>query len=175
MKLFIGVFAVCVLLVPAIFLGQRKGVEPHKLSAPTYYIVVAGHLEDDNTVRIQGASSLPVGANIAVELGDGRKLTSDRECIAVDERGFFKREVHSKKGMEFSGNQSISAVFSTTYPCKQPPSVLAVVGKKGQYLGNDNYDDKIDVGMEWTPGMFDNPQLYQASGYFGLSTDGRLE
>jgi hypothetical protein len=57
----------------------------------------------------------------------------------------------------------MDAVFRTD-ECEQLEGVLQVVGKHGQYLGNDNYDNKIDVHMQMTPGMNKNPQLFQESG-----------
>jgi hypothetical protein len=54
--------------------------------------------------------------------------------------------------------------------------VLAIVGNKGQHLGNDNYDDSADITMAETPGMFENPQLNQSSGwYFGIEAMDRVE
>jgi hypothetical protein len=151
------------------------------LSAPTYYLAIKADLEDSDTIRVRGATNLPAGAKIAVGVGEligdfGLKPYSDGACATVNDKGLFELELHTKSGMKFRRNLNAGADFSVNGACKQPPSVLAVVGKKGQHLGNDNYDDAADTTMAETPGMFENPQLYQSSGWhFGLGVNVRVE
>jgi hypothetical protein len=151
---------------------QNSQPRPSILQAPTYYIVVHGHLKDEDTIAVRGASNLPPGSMILIQVGDGTKPLAERTCVGVGKEGLFLRELHPVAGIKFkfSTGLGIDAIFRTS-ECEQPDGVLQVVGKHGQYLGNDNYDNRIDIHMQWTPGMIDNPQLFQESGwYFGLRT-----
>lgn len=153
-------------------LPQKERRTTFILRAPTYYIVVDAHLQDDSTIIVRGASSLPTGSRIAIQAGDGTEFVSESNCASVGEEGFFVQNLRPAKGVRFkwSPNLGVDAVFRTT-ECQQPKSVLQIVGKHGQYLGNDNYENKIDVHMQMTPGMNKNPQLFQESGwYYGLRT-----
>lgn len=155
---------------------KTSQAKPSILHAPTYYIVVHGRMKDENTIVVHGASNLPPGSMILMQVGDGTKPLAERICVGVGEDGLFLRELHPIAGIKFrfSPRLGIDAIFRTT-ECGQPDSVLRIVGKHGQYLGNDNYDDKIDIHMQWTPGMLNNPQLFQESGwYFGLLTSAKV-
>jgi hypothetical protein len=138
----------------------KAASEPKVLHAPTYYIAVTGSLESSDTIRFHGASNLPAGAEISIEVGEFQgsaiRATAKSDCVSVNESGLFRGEIQSGKGKAFHSRTTMRADFNT-YSCKQPASVLSVVGKKGQYLGNDNYDNAHDVGMGWTQGMFNNP------------------
>jgi hypothetical protein len=158
--------------------SQTNPKQHRTLPAPTYYIAAEGQLWDENTVRVRGASNLPIGANISIQVaeftGDGWKDYSESLCVTLTGDGLFKGEVRPKPGMKFRRNLIVWAAFATNL-CKQPSTVLKVVGKKGQYLGNDNYDNVIDVSMTQTKGMLNNPQLFQTSGwFFGLEAINRL-
>ena len=132
---------------------------------------MTGDVFDSTTVRFHGASNLPAGAQLSIELGnyEGKPPSHQPpECVSVDEKGLFRGEFHAPKSASFHRGQVLDATFAT-YLCKQPSNVLGAVGKKGQFLGNDNYDNAHDVAIGWTEGMFNNPQLFQVSGwYFGL-------
>ncbi len=165
----------CISLASVICLCQESKNPSHRLAAPTYYIAVAGDLEDANTVRIRGASNLPGGANIAVSINTGERVYTDKVCIPLDRGGLFTQELDPKKGMKFERGLLVSAAFLTNL-CKQPETVLSIVGKKGEHLGNDNYDNSVNVESGETKGMTNNPQLVQVSGwFFGLSAQATLE
>ena len=174
MKLWLVVFTMMLSSLPALPESPRPG--RGRLHAPTYYIVVSGQLLDDNTILVRGASSLPPGSRIAIQAGDGIKSASESACVSIGEDGLFSQKLHPIEGGRFkwSSNLAIDAVFRTNQ-CEQSDGVLQVVGKHGQYLGNDNYENRIDTHMQMTPGMINNPQLFQESGwYFGLSASARV-
>lgn len=153
--------------------GQTRN---RRLKAPTYYIVIDGRLRDSGTIVVRGALSLPPGSEVSTQAGDGTKFVTERKCATVGEDGLFSQELHPSNGGTFkwSPQLSIDATFLTT-GCRQPIKVLQIVGKHGQYLGNDNYDNKIDIHVQMTPGMDKNPQLFQVSGwFFGLTTSVRV-
>jgi hypothetical protein len=175
------ILTICIAVTFAAASSQTP-VAPHRkpLVAPTYYIVVEGHDEDDNTIRVHGASNLPAGANTWVQVTEfegsgGWKDYSESVCVPLGETGILRQEVHPKQGMKFRSSLIVRAAFRTNL-CDQSAAVLGVVGKKGQYLGNDNYDNAIDVSMADTKGMNDNPQVFKGSGgFFGLATIGRVQ
>jgi hypothetical protein len=171
-------------LIAAVLLSSAEVANPQsrrKLSAPTYYLAIKGDLESSDTIRVRGATNVPVGAKIGVVVGQfigdfGFEPYADGVCATVNEGGLFEIELHAKPGKEFRRSLIAAASFGVNGGCKQPASVLAIVGKKGQHLGNDNYDDAADTSLAETSGMFENPQLNQSSGwYFGLEAIARVE
>lgn len=159
----------------AIFLyllsGTVSGQNARKLSAPTYYIAVSATFDYGNVVRVRGASNLPPGSRIALQvfaMPDLSKPESDKLCTTVSKDGLFHDELAENASTR--DGLILTADFATN-SCKQPDGVLQVVGKHGEHLGNDQHVTLDEVEMGETPGMIQNPQLYQSSGwYFGLST-----
>ena len=150
-----------------------------KLTAPTYYIATTAKYWDQITIKFRGASNLPAGAAVSIYVAeidhDGWREFSDAVCISVDEEGFFNGTIQPKRGINFPKSALFLIASFAANECKQPPAVLQIIGKKGQYLGNDNYDNAVDVAMRETDGMIHNPQLGQGSGwYFGLSSISRV-
>jgi hypothetical protein len=89
---------------------------------------------------------------------DAWKDYSNEVFLPVDEKGFFDGQIQPKKGVVFHRNLILLAEF-TTYRPKQPASVLKIVGRKGQELGD----------------LLTNPQIYQVSGpYYVLETIARV-
>ena len=130
---------------------QDSGQRP--LSAPTYYLVA--RVKDCNSamVEVLGATNLPTYSQVTVQIADfessGWKYFSDEVATGVDAKGYFAVSVSSRKGFSFHQNM-LAVVSFMPYRPSQPPEVLKVVGKKGQFLGP--YGD-------WT-----NPQLGMVSG-----------
>jgi hypothetical protein len=177
-----GVLDACLIaamLVSGASAGQCQSRK--SLTAPTYYLAIKGSLESSDAIRVRGATNLPPGAEIWVGIGQfvgdfGLQPYTDGGCATVRENGLFELELHPISGMKFRRSLIAVAGFCVNGGCKQPKNVLAIVGKKGQHLGNDNYDDAMDTTMAETPGMFENPQLSQSSGwYFGLEAMNRVE
>ncbi len=164
------------LIAASIMFVQDTRTSRRTLNASTYYIVISGHLLDENTIVVRGASNLPPRSKIRIQVGDGARFVSESICASVGDEGLFRYELRpiGSAKFKFSPTLAMDAFFRTD-ECEQPEKVLQIVGKHGQYLGNDNYDGKIDIHMQMTPGMINNPQLFQESGWdFGLSTSARV-
>ena len=141
------------------------------LSAPTYYIAaeVVGCSQDTDKLEFRGATNLPQGALIGASVVDftsGTKSYSDEMYVPVDEAGFFAGELGAKKGMHFRYGITLQVVFAPFRP-KQPDSVLKVIGKHGEKLGQvANIKVKVSEGFE-RPAA--NPQVMHWSGdIYGL-------
>ncbi len=154
--------------------------QPKKLNAPGYYIAVYATRDYEGVISVRGASNLPVGAKIALEV-EGAVPVNSRglpvpTCVAVDQKGLFlaelqvAKDVYQKKGL-------ILDAFFVTNQCAQDPEVIRVVGHHGELLGNDDRPVTMEeVEQGETPGMRENPQLFQMSGwYFGIAAIARLD
>lgn len=89
------------------------------LSAPTYYIAVSARPQDAQHVRFEGASNVPPGAKISVNVakfsGYGWTRYSADSCISVNDEGLFAGQLTQKPGLEFppSGDLVVAATFQT--------------------------------------------------------------
>ena len=144
-------------------LSQRPNPSPpaKPLSAPTYYIALTVRSCDPTFVEFRGASNLPTGSMLGLMVndfdGNGWREYSDEVFVPLNESGFFDGRVRPKKDMRFHKNLILIAEFTTFRP-PQRQSVLQIVGKHGEHLGD-----------------FDNPQLGQVSGpYYLLDTIARI-
>jgi hypothetical protein len=155
--------------------------QPKKLYAPGYYIAVSAAREYEGAVRVRGASNLPVGAKIGLEVEElvpenGRKPLSTLTCVAVDQRGLFRAELQITKDVYQKKDLVVDAIFLTNQ-CAQDQEVIRVVGRHGELLGNDGRPVTMEeVERGETPGMQENPELFQVSGwYFGISAIARVD
>lgn len=163
-------------------LSAAGGVgQPKKLYAPGYYIAVDATREYEGVVRVRGASNLPVGSKIGLQVEElvpenGRKPLSTLRCQAVDQRGLFSAELQVTKESYQKRDLIVDATFLTNQ-CAQDQEVTRVVGHHGELLGNDGrVVTKEEVERGETPGMQENPQVFQISGwYFGIGTIGRVD
>jgi hypothetical protein len=167
------VTAVCAVVATVTLFGQAQSRKP--LSAPTYYIVaeVFDCEPDPNYIEFRGASNLPPGALISATVADFNldawKDYSEEVHVPVNEAGFFAGRIVPQKGMRLGRNQTLVVTFTTFRP-KQPDSVLAIIGKKGEKLGEVENVYIKEIGR---PSV--NPQLLQVSGwYYGLETIARV-
>ncbi len=172
--------AACVIGGIACFAADGVG-QPKKLNAPGYYIAVDATREYEGVIRVRGASNLPVGSKIGVEVEelvpeDGRKPLSTLTCAAVDQKGLFRAELQVAKDVYQKKGLIVDAIFLTNQ-CTQDPEVIRVVGHHGELLGNDGRPVTMEeVEQGETPGMRENPQLFQMSGwYFGIGAIARLD
>ncbi len=155
--------------------------QPKKLSAPGYYIAVLAQREYEGAIRVRGASNLPAGAKIWLEVDeiagqDGWNARSAQVCAVVGQNGLFGSELQVTKEAYQKPLLILRAAFLTN-ACSQDQKVLQVVGRRGEYLGNDAHPVTMhEVEMGMTPGMLQNPQLFQVSGwYFGIAAIARVE
>lgn len=166
--------AVCVCLGVACSAAGGAG-QARKLYAPSYYIAIRAQREYEGAIRVRGASNLPPGAKIGLQVEElvpetGRKPLSTLMCQAVDQSGLFSAELQITKETYQKRGLIVDAIFLTN-ECSQDQKVLQVVGRHGEFLGNDAHHvtmDEVSNGM--TLGMVQNPQLFQVSGwYFGVA------
>jgi|SRR5271155_2435609 len=166
----VGIWMAAVLATTAV-LWPGQPPQQKQFLAPTYYLaaMVNDCEPDPNYVEFRGASNLPPGAVISTEVADldGWKPYSNRVYVPVGKEGFFSGKIEPRNGMRFRQNLILRVVFQTNF-AKQPPSVLAILGKKGEYLAGvqNPMEHPYDLA-----GLSNNPQLYQVSGwYYGLET-----
>ena len=169
-------------VIGGISFSAASGVgQPKKLNAPGYYIAVDAKREYEGVIRVCGASNLPVGAKIGLEVEElvpenGRKPLSTLTCAKVDQKGMFHAELQVSKDIYQKKGLIVDAIFLTNQ-CVQDPEVVRVVGHHGELLGNDSRPVTMEeVEQGETPGMRENPQLFQMSGwYFGIGAIARLD
>jgi hypothetical protein len=151
-----------------------------RLPAPSYYVSVFAQREYGDTVRVKGASNLPPGAAVALEViatnGDGWTEYSKAVCVATSKEGVFNQEMNISSELPHRTDLFVRATFLTN-ACKQSAHVLQVVGHHGELLGNDGRPITMEeVERGETPGMQKNPELFQVSGwFFGISAIARVD
>jgi hypothetical protein len=111
-----------------------------QLAAPTYYIAARVRYDGDpNKLRVIGASNLPSGARLLVNvyryIGEGGKPLSESAGAVLDSHGFFETSVHPTKGNKFEHNLACDVLFMPYSNPPQPQSVLQIVGSHGEHLG----------------------------------------
>jgi hypothetical protein len=135
------------------------------LPAPTYYIAVDGRKCEPDSITIMGASNLPSGAVLAIEVEN-----SDPTYITLPVSGWFEKDIHAKGGMSFHAGLTVRAYFQIAYyrGPRQPTNVLRVVGLKGWRLAAVR---NPAAHFDQLSGLSHNPQLFQTSGwYYGIQT-----
>ncbi|HWG20708.1 MAG TPA: hypothetical protein VG225_09260 [Terracidiphilus sp.] len=154
--------------------------QPEPLSAPTYYISIRAQHEYDQVIRVRGASNLPHGARVSLQVlamnGDAWKTYSESKCVAINDKGLFDQEINLSVGDHYRSSLLVMATFLPN-ECTQNAHVLHMLGSHGEFLGHDDHRvtmDEVENGE--TRGMAENPQLFQVSGwYFGISALARIE
>lgn len=116
--------------------GAQKVVARH--TAPTFYIAASAAFVSPDYLFVRGASNLPAGAKLIVNIYDCCEKTDlvlNQDSIAVvGKDGFLETKEIPKPGMHFHPHLHGAILFMVTYP-DQEPSVLRVVGKTGEKLG----------------------------------------
>ena len=144
----------------------KSQTKPHRLLAPTYHVTVEAQRSESDNIHFRGASNLPAGSNIAIQVTDfyhaGWNDYSDLLCASLDERGFLEGDIYLKKGMKFHTNLILRANFGTQL-CKQPSKTLEILGKHGEQLANVE-DSKVPY--EELDSHSHNPQLIRWSGWY---------
>lgn len=173
--------AILALGIAACALSEAAGTQgTPRLSAPTYYIAVSAQLDVGDIVHLRGATNLPAGASVALQIvapnGGGWKEYSKVACVVTSEGGLFDQDLDIPVGLPHRTDLFARATFLTN-ACKQSVRVLQVVGGQGEFLGNDAHRPTMhEVEMAFTPGMAKNPQLFQVSGpYFGIEAFARVD
>jgi hypothetical protein len=110
------------------------------LRAPTYYIAAKVTYDGQpSELHVVGASNLPNNARLSFYvyryIGEGGNTINESATAVVSDGGFFEATLHPSKGQEFQHNLVCGVVFATHTDPPQPPSVLRVVGNRGEHLG----------------------------------------
>lgn len=116
------------------------------LGAAGYYLAVKARLQDDDLIDVFGASNLPPGSIVTINIydyiGEGSHILNEPSMIGIGDDGTFRAGVQSAKGKKFKANDVCDVVFSANYP-KQPSSVLEVVGPSGRNLGKAGMNPQV--------------------------------
>jgi hypothetical protein len=121
------------------------------LTAPTLYIAASGEYNKySTTLDVKGASNLPPGSRLIVELADfaGYKssILSEDRSVVLNEGGLFEIILRPLPGKRFKDNMVCYITF-IPHDIPRDSSVLKVVGENGELLGIEN-----------------NPQVHKNSG-----------
>lgn len=111
-----------------------------RLWAPTYYIAARVTYDGrPGELHVLGASNLPAGASVSLFvsrfMGEGSSTINESATAVVGKEGLFEATLHPTKGNKFEHNLVCDIVFATLTDPPQPPSVLQVVGNRGEHLG----------------------------------------
>lgn len=116
--------------------GETKSLRP--LTAPTYYIAAEVRECYTDKIILRGTSNLPEGSLIDIKVSDfdgsGWKDYSPAVSAHLDKSGYFSAEVTPSPKLTFRNNLVATVFFSPGYD-KQPATVLSVVGRHGENLG----------------------------------------
>ncbi len=90
------------------------------LVAPTYYIAANAEYRDSHEIWLRGASNLPAGAVLVVDVqnyvGEGSQILGVRALPRVGKDGFFDATLTPQPKMEFKHNVVCLVSFSPDYP-----------------------------------------------------------
>jgi hypothetical protein len=115
-----------------------KPQPPAKLNAPTYFIAARAEYRDSEKVWLRGASNLPVGAILIVDVqdyvGENSRILSVRSQPRVGKDGLFEANLIPLPKTQFQHNIVCLVSFSPSYP-DQDAAVIKIVGKNGEKLG----------------------------------------
>ena len=122
-----------------VFHSEAQSIRP---TAPTFYISASGEYDRFSaTLDVKGASNLPPGSRLSVALYDfvgyRSSILSEDATVVLNKDGFFKVTLKPRQGKQFQNNMvcDISLVPNVV---RQDPSVLKIIGKKGELLGIEN-------------------------------------
>jgi hypothetical protein len=140
--------ALFVLFASSMAMTGEQTPRPHPaVRALGYYIVVRATINGSKQVDLFGASNLPPGAILTVDISDyigtGSRTLSVDTNVAVGENGLFRAPIHPKNGEQFRTNIVCMVEFQPTYPA-QPPDVIIAVGKMGERLGDWRKNPQIE-------------------------------
>jgi hypothetical protein len=116
------------------------------LSAVGYYMAATARVQDDDLIYVFGASNLPPGSILTIHIydfiGEGSHILNEDATATVGSDGVFRVGVKAAKQAKFKINQVCDVVFSSNYP-KQLASVIKIVGKAGENLGNTGTNPQV--------------------------------
>ncbi len=144
-------FAIPILLLFGILFAANGQTHPPHLTAPTFYIAASAEYGGSNWIYLRGASNLPTGAHLVINIydyvGQGSSILSQDTHATVDRSGFFEAKILPKPRVEFRHNLVCDIIFMPSFP-DQEQSVLRAVGKGGSnlWLSGRNPQAKVTSG-----------------------------
>jgi len=119
----------------------------HVPAAVGYYIAVRASINGPDEIDVFGASNLPPGSELTVDvsdfIGEGSQSLNQEVTVRVGPEGLFRFRVRPQKGKAFRRNLPCLISFQPTYP-QQPEKVLSIVGRMGEHLGNPWENPQLD-------------------------------
>jgi hypothetical protein len=140
---------ICTFSVLAVPLLGGPSSSNCSLAAVGYYIAVNARAQYPDMIYILGNSNLPSGSIVTIYVSDsvreGSGVLNEEVTATVGSDGIFTAEVRpSNKKNSFRMGQICNVEFSARYP-KQPESVLRIVGKNGENLGDPTKNPQIQA------------------------------
>jgi hypothetical protein len=133
-RIIVGLIAT--LAIAAAMFSQTKS--RHSLTAPTYYIAANAEYRHAEQIWLRGASNLPAGAVLVVDVqdyvGEGSQILSVRALPKVGKDGFFEATLAPLPKMQFKHNIVCLVSFLPNSP-DQAATVTGTVGRRGEQLG----------------------------------------
>jgi|GEM_PF-1843600 len=124
------------LAIAAALFSQTKS--HRSLTAPTYYIAANAEYRHAEQIWLRGASNLPAGAVLVVDVqdyvGEGSQILSVRALPKVRKDGFFEATLAPLPKMQFKHNIVCLVSFFPNSP-DQDAVVTGTVGRHGEQLG----------------------------------------
>lgn len=153
------VLALCPLAPAAQRVSQHSAARK-PCRATRYYIIAKAVLATPVAISVFGASNLPPGAvlnvNIYDYIGKGSKILNNATTVSVGNDGLFEATILPKRGLEFRTNLVCDTVFGPSGTA-QPAHVFDVVGRIGQHLFTASGNPQI-------PTASGNPEIQKDSG-----------
>lgn len=122
--------------------GQTERASTQYPHAVGYYIAVRAEYAGDERINLYGASNLPPGAVLDVDiddfLGKGSRSFNDVTEVTMGMDGLFYTAILPLGRAPFRRNLICSVVFMPTDP-KRPAPVRRIVGPAGEHLGKDPF------------------------------------
>jgi len=132
-------------ILPSIASAQNAGT---RLTAPTFYIAASAEFSSPNYLFIRGASNLPTGAQLLLNIydfaGQGSSVLNQDTHVTVGKDGLFEVKTLPKPGVQFRHNLVCEVLFMSTFP-PQKQSVLRATGKMGGKLAFNGRNPQAKV------------------------------
>lgn len=130
---------VAILMLTAVVYSEAQSTKT--LTAPTFYIAASGEYNKySTTLDVKGTSNLPPGSRLTVTLSDfvgyRSNILSEDAVVVLNTSGFFEVTLKPRQGKQFKDNM-VCDISLNPNAVRQDPSVLKIIGKKGELLGVD--------------------------------------
>src|SRR5215467_9103851 len=97
------VLTILLTVFPSIATAQKTAAV--RLTAPTFYIAASAELRDTDHIYVRGASNLPAGARLGINIsdfvGEGSSTLNQEIDVAIGKDGFFEATISPKPSVKF--------------------------------------------------------------------------